>query len=912
MFKILVVEDTLTIREEVCDILLLEGYQVCQAENGQTGFNSALKELPDLIISDILMPKLNGFEMFEKLLKHKKTKDIPLIFLSAKGEKADVRTGMNAGAEDYLVKPVNTSELITVVKKKLAKHQLIKENLEKLVKENEYVLKEAGRMAKIGYWEYVNQTDTTSWSTTVHEIYGTDPKEGIPERDVLINCFDQVSKERFLKAKSALTFHGTLYDIELLIINLKNEKRWIQKVGEPLYNHKKKIIGSRGIIRCITSLKENQEELRQSNERYELATKATNDAIWDWNLLTGKVYRSAEGFHKVFGFDKESPIDKKANWSDYVHPDDTDRIAKLLEKIIGSVDQNNFSFEYGFLAHTGDYKYINDRGLIVRDKNGKAIRIIGAASNITKRKEIKNELIQAKEQAEELTGFKDQFLAHMSHEIRTPLNGIIGFTKILLRNKTTKEQKHQLNAIKTSSDILLVVVNDILDLAKIEAGKMILEKTALKLRDLVTSVLSSFKLRLKEKEQVLETKFDEDIPKWLVGDTVRINQILLNLIGNAIKFTPIGGSISIHTKLFQQDEEKVILKINISDTGIGIPPDKIKNIFDPFTQSSNNTARIYGGSGLGLNIVKQLIDLMHGSIAVKSQMSIGSEFTLTLPLMKAEKKTIRTEKIMATEDTLASIGPLNILIVDDIRINQFLAQTILHDFGFKSDIAENGKIAIKLLKENNYDLILMDLQMPEMNGWDATKYIRSKMKAPKSRIPIIALTADVTEKNADNCIEAGMDAYVSKPINEKDLLHKIIRLVKKKTSKDIKKQEEKSKICNLDYLKSHAPNNPKFVAEMLQLILKQTPLIIEELHKCLATSNWEGIQGNAHKIKPTLDLIGLPAELTILVKHLEEYASERIHLDLIPAQLITLEEMLKLAYIELEEELKRELKTMKN
>tara|TARA_B110000305_G_C19448649_1_gene646404 strand:- start:331 stop:3069 length:2739 start_codon:yes stop_codon:yes gene_type:complete len=912
MFKILVVEDTLTIREEVCDILLLEGYQVCQAENGQTGFNSALKELPDLIISDILMPKLNGFEMFEKLLKHKKTKDIPLIFLSAKGEKADVRTGMNAGAEDYLVKPVNTSELITVVKKKLAKHQLIKENLEKLVKENEYVLKEAGRMAKIGYWEYVNQTDTTSWSTTVHEIYGTDPKEGIPERDVLINCFDQVSKERFLKAKSALTVHGMLYDIELLITNLKNEKRWIQKVGEPLYNHKKKIIGSRGIIRCITSLKENQEELRQSNERYELATKATNDAIWDWNLLTGKVYRSAEGFHKVFGFDKESPIDKKANWSDYVHPDDTDRIAKLLEKIIGSVDQNNFSFEYGFLAHTGDYKYINDRGLIVRDKNGKAIRIIGAASNITKRKEIKNELIQAKEQAEELTGFKDQFLAHMSHEIRTPLNGIIGFTKILLRNKTTKEQKHQLNAIKTSSDILLVVVNDILDLAKIEAGKMILEKTALKLRDLVTSVLSSFKLRLKEKEQVLETKFDEDIPKWLVGDTVRINQILLNLIGNAIKFTPIGGSISIHTKLFQQDEEKVILKINISDTGIGIPPDKIKNIFDPFTQSSNNTARIYGGSGLGLNIVKQLIDLMHGSIAVKSQMSIGSEFTLTLPLMKAEKKTIRTEKIMATEDTLASIGPLNILIVDDIRINQFLAQTILHDFGFKSDIAENGKIAIKLLKENNYDLILMDLQMPEMNGWDATKYIRSKMKAPKSRIPIIALTADVTEKNADNCIEAGMDAYVSKPINEKDLLHKIIRLVKKKISKDIKKQEEKSKICNLDYLKSHAPNNPKFVAEMLQLILKQTPLIIEELHKCLATSNWEGIQGNAHKIKPTLDLIGLPAELTILVKHLEEYASERIHLDLIPAQLITLEEMLKLAYIELEEELKRELKTMKN
>ena len=912
MFKILIVEDTLAIREEVCDILVLEGYEVCQAENGQTGFNMALKELPDLIISDILMPKLNGFEMFEKLQKNKKTKSIPLIFLSAKGEKADVRTGMNAGAEDYLVKPVNTDELITVVKKKLEKQQLIKENLEKLVKENEYVLKEAGRMAKIGYWEYLNETDTTSWSKTVHQIYGTEPEDGVPAGNTLDSRFDEASKERLLKANSALTLHGTLYDIELVMVNFKNEKRWIEKVGEPLYNHKKEIIGSRGIIRCITNLKENQEELRQSNERYELATKATNDAVWDWDLITGKVYRSAEGFHKVFGFDKERPIDKKANWSDYVHPDDKDRIAKLLAEITGSIDKNKFSFEYGFLAHSGNYKYINDRGFIVRDKNGKAIRIIGAASNITKREEIKNELIQAKEQAEELTGFKDQFLAHMSHEIRTPLNGIIGFTKILLRDKTTKEQRHQLNAIKTSSDILLVVVNDILDLAKIEAGKMILEKTELQLPALVNSVLSTFELRLEEKEQTLETKFDGAIPKWLVGDTVRMNQILLNLIGNAIKFTAVGGSIRIHVDLLDQDEEKVVLKINISDTGIGIPPDKIKNIFDPFTQSSKNTARKYGGSGLGLNIVKQLIDLMHGSIAVKSQISVGSEFTFTLPLMRSKKTTTAPKKTIGTGDTLAPTVPLNILIVDDITINQFLAQTILHDFGFKSDIAANGKIAIKLLEKNKYDLILMDLQMPEMNGWEATKYIRSKMKAPKSTIPIIALTADVTKKNADKCKEAGMDAYISKPINEKDLLDKIVRLVEQHANKDAKKQQGATKICNLDYLKSHAPNNPKFVTEMLQLILKQTPLIIEQLNTCLATADWDGLQGNAHKIKPTLDLIGLPAEITMLAKQLEKYASEQTHLESIPAQLKTLEEMLKQAYTELEEELAKELKIMKN
>jgi PAS domain S-box-containing protein len=906
MFKILIVEDTLAIREEVCDILLLEGYQVFQAENGETGFDMALKELPDLILSDILMPKLNGFEMFEKLQKNKKTCGISLIFLSAKGEKEDVRTGMNAGAEDYLVKPVNTEELITVVKRKLEKQFLIKENLEKLVKENEYVLKEAGRMAKIGYWEFDQKTKITSWSKTVHTIYGTDPREGVPSEKILLNCFDEVSKQQFLNARSALAAHGKLYDIELKMTNLKNENRWIQRLGEPLYNHKKEIIGSRGIIRCITNLKKNQEDLKQSNDRYELVTKATNDAVWDWNLVTGKIYRSAVGFDKVYGFDKKRPIDKKANWNAYIHPEDKDRIAKLLEKITASSDQNNFSFEYGFTGPAGDYKYINDRGFIVRDKKGKAIRIIGAASNITKREEIKNELILAKEQAEELAGFKDQFLANMSHEIRTPLNGIIGFTKILLRDKTTKKQRDQLNAIKTSSDILLVVVNDILDLSKIEAGKMILEKTNLKLPNLVNSLLSTFELRIGEKEQTLNTRFDKDIPKWLIGDTVRINQILLNLIGNALKFTAVGGTINVHLNLLHQDKKKVNIEISVSDTGIGIPANKIKNIFDPFTQSSDNTARKYGGSGLGLNIVKQLIDVMHGSITVKSQVGVGSTFTLTIPLMKSEKTKVKTKKIITVKNKLKSSIALKILIVDDISINQFLAQTIVHDFGFKSDIASNGKVAIELLNKNHYDLILMDLQMPEMNGWEATTYIRNKMEPPKSTIPIIALTADVTKKNADKCKDQRMDAYVSKPINEKELLSKILLLVNKETQKDTMK-----KICDLNYLHSHGPNNPKFVAEMLQLILTQTPLVMSELKKCLADSDWEGLYGNAHKIKPTLDLIGLPKEIRTIAKQIEDYSSEKVHLDSIPSKLALLESTLTQAYNELEKELEKELKKIK-
>jgi signal transduction histidine kinase/ActR/RegA family two-component response regulator len=386
----------------------------------------------------------------------------------------------------------------------------------------------------------------------------------------------------------------------------------------------------------------------------------------------------------------------------------------------------------------------------------------------------------AKEKAEQSQKAKEQFLASMSHEIRTPLNGIIGFTKILLRNEMSEKQKPQLEAIKASSDILLVLINDILDLAKIEAGKMNIETAELKLPELVNSVLGSFELRFLEKELKINTHVDDRIPKILIGDPVRINQILLNLISNSVKFTSDGGQISIQVNLLEEDEEKTNIELIVSDTGIGIPQEKLETIFQPFMQSSSDTARKYGGTGLGLSIIQRLVDLMGGTVSVKSKMNEGSTFTITLPLTKTKAKEI-SKKIEINNhiDDLKSIGKLKILLAEDIPINQFLAKTILHDFGFESDVAENGKIATQLLEKNHYDIILMDLMMPEMNGFEATQFIRTKMQPPKSTIPIIALTADVTKADVDRCAEVGMDEYVSKPINETDLLNKIVLLIKK-------------------------------------------------------------------------------------------------------------------------------------
>ena len=461
-----------------------------------------------------------------------------------------------------------------------------------------------------------------------------------------------------------------------------------------------------------------------------------------------------------------------------------------------------------------------------------------------------------------------------------------------------------MTAIKTSGDTLLVVINDILDLAKIEAGKMILEKTEIALHTLVYSLLNTFELRLDEKELKIHTEYDKNIPKQLLGDPVRFNQILFNLIDNAVKFSNKGSVINIKVNLIEENHEEIMLEIIVSDTGIGIAPENLKSIFSQYTQSNSNTTRKYGGSGLGLNIVKQLIDLMNGTIVVQSELSVGSTFTFTFPLLKPIKVALEPEKRRIVPQNSLPLKRLKILIVDDMLVNQFLAETILLDLGFATDTADNGKIAIELLEKNDYDVILMDLQMPEMNGWEATKHIRNKMQSHKATTPIIALTADITKKDVDRCKEVGMNTYVSKPINETDLLDKIVRLTAKKKAKVSDKNSKVVPICNLDALKKSLHNKPILIIEMLQMILKETPLIIKQIALCSKTADWDSLQRKIHSIQPTLQLLGLPKELLITAKKIEESAKEKEKLELIPAQFIQLEQTLLEAFKELEKTLK--------
>ncbi|MFV8337037.1 ATP-binding protein [Flavobacterium sp. RSP29] len=478
--------------------------------------------------------------------------------------------------------------------------------------------------------------------------------------------------------------------------------------------------------------------------------------------------------------------------------------------------------------------------------------------------------------AENAVKAKQQFLSNMSHEIRTPMNAIIGFTKVVLKTELTPKQKEYLNAIKMSGDALIVLINDILDLAKVDAGKMTFEKIPFKMKSSISAMLHLFETKIQEKNLKLITEYDSKIPDVLVGDPVRLHQIILNLVSNAVKFT-IKGKITVSVHLLHEDEDKVIIQFAVIDTGIGISEEKIEKIFENFQQASSGTSRLYGGTGLGLAIVKQLVEPQGGSICVKSNINEGSTFSFTLSFQKTNADAELENQLVELDTEIKNI---KVLVVEDIPLNQLLMKTLLDDFGFSRDIAENGKIAIEKLKENDYDIILMDLQMPEMNGFEATEYIRKTMN---SKIPIIALTADVTTVDLAKCKAVGMNDYLAKPINERLLYSKIVGILKKpklatltaKLNENLEEnnpKDAKIKYIDLVYLNQLTKSNPTLMMEMISLYLVQTPPLISAIKQSLEEENWQLLSAAAHKMIPSFAIMGMSPNFENIAKKIQEFA----------------------------------------
>lgn len=382
------------------------------------------------------------------------------------------------------------------------------------------------------------------------------------------------------------------------------------------------------------------------------------------------------------------------------------------------------------------------------------------------------ELSKAKKQAEEASQAKDKFLANMSHEIRTPMNAIIGMAQLLQKTKIDDEQRQFVQSINFASNTLLSLIEDILDLSKINSGKIEFEKTDIDLNKLFKGLAQVVSYRIKDSVK-LESEIDEEIPEILVGDQVRLNQILLNLASNAAKFTE-EGKIKLSAKNIEKDEKTVTIRFSVKDTGIGIEGEKLDKIFESFTQASSDTTRKYGGTGLGLTIVKQLVELQGGKLKVNSKIDEGSEFvfTLTYEYKNYSDSDIGSEvNLLEKDDCLEGI---KILVTEDNDLNQLLAQKLLESYGAKVDIAENGIEGLKLIGEKSYDIVLMDIQMPKMDGYETTQKIR---KEYYKKTPIIAMTAHALIDEKQKCLNAGMNDYITKPLKAELLLKTILKSV---------------------------------------------------------------------------------------------------------------------------------------
>ncbi len=453
----------------------------------------------------------------------------------------------------------------------------------------------------------------------------------------------------------------------------------------------------------------------------------------------------------------------------------------IVPKNIGFFD---FQVEHTFPIIGHRTMLLNAHRIIKQSVNEELIVL--TISDITEVKRLaielelkKKNIIKAQlEIAEGAVVAKQQFLSNMSHEIRTPMNSIIGFTNVILRTDLNDTQKEYMNAIKVSGDALVVLVNDILDLAMVDAGKMTFERTQFNLSDSITTVLQLFETKAIEKNIKLFKKYDESIPEVILGDAMRLRQIMINLLSNAVKFTP-KGEISLNVHLLSEDTDKVTLEFALTDSGVGIAKNKLEQIFNSFEQIHNIQCKSSGGTGLGLAIVKQLVELQGGKLIVKSKENEGSTFGFIMSFQKSVAKPETIKAVKPTENEL-TFEPMtqnvNVLVAEDLKLNQLLIKIIVEDFGFHIDIASNGKIVIEMMQKNTYDIILMDLQMPEMNGFETTDYIRNVMK---SQIPIIALTADVSHVDVEKCMKVGMNDYISKPIDEAILYKKILKQLSK-------------------------------------------------------------------------------------------------------------------------------------
>ena len=762
-----------------------------------------------------------------------------------------------------------------------------------------------------------------------------------------------------------------------------------------VYDANGKITGFLGIGHDITRSRESQRKLQLLTERLSLATSVAAMGVWEWDVANGSMTWD-DTMVQIYGFrlKRENPYEQ---WSRTVVPEDLPLAEGALQKVLDHKTRS--SVEFRMRRPDGSIRYLSAAEGAVLDENGNVSKIIGVNIDVTDRKRAEEELKRAKEEAEAANRAKSEFLANMSHEIRTPMNGIMGMTELVLDTELDSEQREYLTMAKISADSLLSLLNDILDYSKIEAGKLDIDVIDFNLGDCLGDTMKTLSLRAHQKGLELAFEIEPNVPDALVGDPGRLRQIVLNLVGNAIKFTE-KGEVVLSVELMTHVQGEAQLRFTVKDTGIGIAPEKQAAIFEAFHQADGSMTRKYGGTGLGLTISSRLVELMGGRIWVESEPGEGSRFhftanfkvqkTATRVVVPRDPETLCDMRVLVVDDNatnrqilvkmleswrmvpttvdsgakaivtltdakgigrafplilldaqmpemdgfalaeyikrhpsfraatimmLSSAGQrgdamrcrelgvsayltkpirqaelmdailtalgtrtrddakpqlvtrhtlrenqtkLNVLLAEDNAVNQLVALRLLERLGHSVTVAANGKKAIEAWQKSEYDAILMDVQMPEMNGWEATQAIREKERTTGDRIPIIAMTAHAMKGDDERCFAAGMDDYLTKPIRSEELSAALDKAANRKAARQMRAAPagRPGGAIELEPALERLGGDRELYTELAGVFRKECPALIEEMRRAIASGDSKTLTRGAHTLRGAASNLG--------------------------------------------------------
>lgn len=536
-------------------------------------------------------------------------------------------------------------------------------------------------------------------------------------------------------------------------------------------------------------------------------------------------------------------------------------------KKVGAVRERRLTMR----TKTGNTFPVVLNSVAVYDNNGNYVSSRSTIYDITEQQKTETALKEARQQAIESASVKEQFLANMSHEIRTPINSVIGFTNLLQKTGMTDEQKQFVNLIQSASENLLTIINDILDISKIEAGMLRIEKNPFSLRGLCSSIETMFYHKAREKNLSFSLYIQDNIPDTLTGDAVRLTQILVNLISNAIKFTQKGG-IFINITTLTQNNDEVRLRFSVKDSGIGIPADKLDTVFERFEQGETDTTRKYGGTGLGLSIVRNLVQLQDGHITVESGPGKGTEFIFEIsyslvPVGEAMLASV-TDK---TEISAGAFPDARILVVEDNAMNQLLIKFTFQSWKVNYELADNGAKAIEWLQREKFHLVLLDIQMPLMDGYATSQAIRKDLK---SDIPVIAMTAHALAGEREKCLSYGMNDYISKPIHEKELYGLLVRYLSNDRNNNIEALKNDLHYIDLNFLEDMVMSNGEFLRTIIKQFLKQFPGEMETLKQAVDQKDARQVATLSHHIQSTVSILGKNTPFFQQLEKLEKLAKK--------------------------------------